>query len=154
MDQEIPADEPGRKPRRPSGWRIVVAVLVVLSAAVVVLLPLRSDYTVRAQVSEGVALADDAKTAIATFYEKHQAFPLDNSEAGIAQARSITGFYVVSLTVARGNVVAVYGNRSDATIAGKRLVFMPHPAGSTLAWTCDSAAGTTIAIKDRPALCR
>ena len=44
---------------------IVIAIIGILAA---IAIPAYQDYTIRAQVSEGLSLADGAKTAVAEFY--------------------------------------------------------------------------------------
>jgi len=58
---------------------IVVAIIGILAA---VAIPAYQDYTVRAQVSEGLSLASGAKTAMAEFYNQRGTFPSDNASLG------------------------------------------------------------------------
>ncbi|MBS0431728.1 MAG: pilin, partial [Proteobacteria bacterium] len=44
---------------------IVVAIIAILAA---IAIPAYQDYVIRSQVSEGMSLADGAKTALAEFY--------------------------------------------------------------------------------------
>ena len=41
----------------------------------------QSEYSPRAMVSEGLALAESPKAAIADYYETYSQFPVDNAEA-------------------------------------------------------------------------
>ncbi|VDY05994.1 protein of unknown function [Thiomonas sp. Bio17B3] len=54
---------------------IVVAIIGILAA---IAIPAYQDYTIRAQVSEGLSLADGAKTALAEYYTNTGAFPPNN----------------------------------------------------------------------------
>ena len=60
---------------------IVVAIIGVLAA---IAIPAYQDYTIRAQVSEGLTLASGAKAAVSEYYMNHGAWPTDNAVAGLA----------------------------------------------------------------------
>jgi type IV pilus assembly protein PilA len=132
---------------------IVVAIIAILAS---IALPAYQDYVIRAQVSEGSVLADGAKTAIAEYYSNRGTPPANNASAGLSSAASISGKFVVSLTVANGKITAAFGNtspqRANNSINGSTLIFSPtfsNTAGSTL-WKCSSA----IASKWLPTICR
>jgi type IV pilus assembly protein PilA len=72
---------------------IVVAIIGILAS---IALPLYQDYTIRAQLAEGVNLASGAKAAVAEFYQNRGAFPGNNASAGLATAASIRGNYVTA----------------------------------------------------------
>src|SRR5690348_17522979 len=55
---------------------IVVAIIAILAA---IAIPAYQDYVVRSQVSEGMSLADGAKTAVAEFYSNYGHYPLNNT---------------------------------------------------------------------------
>jgi len=132
---------------------IVVAIIAILAA---IALPAYQDYVIRSQVSEGSVLADGAKTAVAEYFSNRGTPPTDNASAGLASATSITGKFVVSLTVASGAITSQFGNtspqRANSSIVGSTLIFSPTfgaTAGSTV-WKCSSA----IAPKWLPTICR
>ena len=58
---------------------IVVAIIGILAA---IAIPAYQDYTIRAQVTEGMNLADAVKVAVADYYTQNGAFPA----AGLATA--------------------------------------------------------------------
>ena len=60
---------------------IVVAIIGILAA---IAIPAYKDYTIRAQVSEGLSLASGVKAAVSTFHMDSGAFPVTNDEAGIS----------------------------------------------------------------------
>ena len=77
---------------------IVVAIIGILAA---IAIPAYQDYTIRAQVSEGLNLAGGAKAAVSEYTMDTGNFPVDNTEAGIsAAATDINGKYTTSVTVA------------------------------------------------------
>ena len=62
---------------------IVVAIIGILAA---IAMPAYQDYTIRAQVSEGLTLAAAAKAAVAEFYANKGKWPSDNSAAGMGRS--------------------------------------------------------------------
>ncbi|MCH6548628.1 MAG: pilin, partial [Proteobacteria bacterium] len=59
---------------------IVVAIIGILAA---IAIPAYQDYTVRAQVSEGLNLGGGAKTAVTEYFQDRGAWPVNNTEAGL-----------------------------------------------------------------------
>ena len=89
---------------------IVVAIIGILAA---IAIPAYQDYTIRAQVSEGLNLSAGAKAAISEFYMDRGTFPSTNAEAGLSVNTTIAGNYVDQVTVGVGGLVTVrYGNQA------------------------------------------
>ncbi|MGV8961022.1 MAG: pilin [Stenotrophomonas sp.] len=132
---------------------IVVAIIAILAA---IALPAYQDYLIRAQVTEGVALASGAKVAVDEYHWAKGVAPTNNSDAGLAEAASIAGQYVSSVTVGAGGAITVAfaGARANAAIASSELQLVPDWSsdGSTL-WACNGA-GTTLQAKYLPTVCR
>jgi type IV pilus assembly protein PilA len=134
---------------------IVVAIIGILAA---IAIPAYQDYTVRAQVSEGLNLGGGAKTAVTEFFQDRGAWPTSNTEAGLdAVPANIKGKYVASVTVTLGGaapslVTVLYGNDAHAALlAGKSLTLTPANAGGSVTWTC---ASPDLPPKHLPAACR
>ncbi len=130
---------------------IVVAIIGILAA---IAIPAYSDYTIRAQVSEGLTLAGGAKAAVSEFAMDRGAMPADNDEAGLAPGGSINGKYTESVTNLAGVVTIVYGGTSaHADLVGDTLVLSAVLSTGSVIWACPSASGTVLP-KHRPATCR
>ena len=150
---------------------IVVAIVGILAA---VAIPAYQDYTIRAQVTEGVSLAGAAKAAVVESFGSNGTWPADNSAAGLGTSTNIVGKYVTSVAVAANVVTVTFGGQSNTSISGKTLLFTAgtSPNGD-VSWQCGSkqltgggtiTAGTTgfaaaggggtLDQKYRPAECR
>ena len=146
---------------------IVVAIIGILAA---IAIPAYQDYTIRAQVTEGLNLASAAKSAVAESFNSNNAWPATNTEAGLDTNTNIKGKYVLSVTVGTGGIITIaYGG--DATkIVGQTMQLTPYTsANGDVSWQCGlhtiAATGLTIATgataaagtltqKYRPANCR
>ena len=130
---------------------IVVAIIGILAA---IAIPAYQDYTIRAQVSEGLNLAGGAKAAVTEYTQDRGTFPTDNTTAGISAAADINGKYVTGVQVAANGVVTVtYGADAHALISGDTIRLSPTTNAGSVEWACDSA-GSAIANKHLPAACR
>lgn len=128
---------------------VTVAMIGILAA---IAIPAYQDYTIRAQISEGLNLSGGAKAAVAEFVQDRQEWPIDNATAGLAPANEISGKYVSGVRVEGGVVVVSYGNSAHASIQGNTLMLVPDASSlPTVSWDCSSSE---IANKWLPAVCR
>ena len=127
---------------------IVVAIIGILAA---IAIPAYQDYTIRAQVSEGLNLGGGAKTAVSEYYQDRGAWPTDNNEAGLSVANTIIGKYVSGVAVAGAVVTVTYGVDAHATITGSDLLLTANDNVGSIGWTCSSV---DLADKHMPAACR
>jgi type IV pilus assembly protein PilA len=127
---------------------IVVAIIAILAA---IALPAYQDYTIRAQISEGLVVASGAKNAVWDFISNTGRLPPSNTSAGLATNTSITGTYVASVEVAGGAITITMGNQVNARVAGQTVQLSPVTgSGGSIAWICKSA----ISPKYLPTGCR
>jgi type IV pilus assembly protein PilA len=124
---------------------IVVAIIGILAA---IAIPAYQNYTIRAQVTEGLSLADTMKTAVGEFYSEHGVLPTGSSAAGTATTVALpvvqTGKYVGSIAVGAGGQVQVSftGPQANAKLSAAPLLDI-SPGVTTagdLVWICGKAA--------------
>ncbi|WP_285404517.1 pilin [Luteibacter sp. ME-Dv--P-043b] len=140
---------------------IVVAIIAILAA---IAIPQYQNYIIRTQVTEGMNLADGAKTAVAEYYNNKGVFPPSNVTAGLATAKSITGKYVSQVDASKGIIVATFNSsapqEANSKINNNIIVLSPYDNGGTIAWNCKAAsggakaAGTYVADAYLPTACR
>jgi type IV pilus assembly protein PilA len=117
---------------------IVVAIIGILAA---IAIPAYQDYTIRSQVSEGLAMAGAAKAAIAETFSQTGTWPDDNTQAGIGAAAEITGKYVTNETIDNGTIVLTFGGQANQAIDGKMLSIRPAVSvNNDVVWVCGTAA--------------
>ncbi len=132
---------------------VVLPLLLVFFVGILaaIAIPAYQDYTIRAQVSEGLMLSGGAKAAVIEYFMDTRQFPPDNAAAGVAPADAISGKYVASVEVYDGSVYITYGNAAHSTINGNDLVMTPTESAGSISWSCSSES---IAPKHLPAACR
>ncbi len=128
---------------------IVVAIIGILAA---IAIPAYQDYTIRAQVSEGLNLSGGAKAAVTEFYQDRGVWPTDNTEAGLETSTNIMGKYVLSVAAVGPIVTVTYGFDAHALINGQNITMTAFDNLGSVSWTCLS--GGVIADKHVPAACR
>ena len=130
---------------------IVVAIIGILAA---VALPAYQDYTIRAKVSEGLAVSAAAKVAVTETIQDRgataaQLATYDNDSVGYPGASSK---YVASVDVA-GGIITVITQDTGAASAGLDVQFTLTPeivVGAT-EWVCERTIGSNAHV---PGECR
>jgi len=125
---------------------IVVAIIGILAA---VAIPQYQNYVARAQVSEALALASGAKTAVAEYFNTNGTFPADNTEAGLSDAGTITGNYVESVTVSvadgKALITALFSSTdAHSKLQGGEMTLTAVDNGGSIAFACTSTGSTDI----------
>ena len=147
---------------------IVVAIIGILAA---IAIPAYQDYTVRAQVTEGLNLASAIKASVAESFAQNGVWPATLLAVGITTAPS--GKYVSAVNLATGTITIVYAgvqvNTNALTAATNSVSIQPKVSGNgDVIWNCGykvvvggdpvtGAAGpmiNTVLPKYLPATCR
>lgn len=130
---------------------IPVLLVFVIGILAAVSIPAYQDYTIRAQVHEGLNLSGGAKAAVTGYIMDTDSVPFDNAEAGLSPANQIRGNYVESVAVSQGEITVTYGNQAHEILAGQQLYLVPNDVNGSIEWSCGSVE---IADRHLPALCR
>jgi len=117
---------------------IVVAIIGMLAS---IAFPAYTDYTVRAQVAEGLNMAAHAKAPIMDGFTERGVPPADRTQAGMtANPTDTQGKYVQSVDVTDGVVTIVFGNEANLAIVGDTLTFTPYETPDlSVVWRCGFA---------------
>jgi len=153
---------------------IVVAIIGILAA---IAIPAYQDYTIRAQVTEGLNLIDGVKVAVADYYTQNGAYPAavltTAPPTGLGFTSVATGKYSTVDLQALGVLQATYANQANAKLANganNKLQVIPYLSkNGDFIWQCGLAAapavnidpanaspanGTTVLAKWLPASCK
>jgi type IV pilus assembly protein PilA len=128
---------------RPSGFTlielmIVVAIVGILAA---IAIPAYQNYSVRAQVSEGIFMVARGKATIAEAFLTDGEAPVGRTAAGLsATATDTSGKYVQSVDVDNGVLVVMFGHEVNAAINGLTLTITPYETPDlSVVWRCGTA---------------
>jgi type IV pilus assembly protein PilA len=135
---------------------IVVAIIGILAA---IAIPAYQDYTIRAKVTEGLNLADSAKTAVAESFQsggatglKAAATSWNNSFVSSGATKYVSGIVVTTTT---GVITVTYNSTAIPQLpsGSNTLALTPFITGTQLGtagslsgnidWACTSAGNST-----------
>jgi type IV pilus assembly protein PilA len=140
---------------------IVVAIIGILAA---IAIPAYQDYTIRAKVTEGLNLADSAKTAVAESWQsggitglKAAATSWNTSFTSSGKTKYVT---TIAVSTTTGAITVTYSVGAIPQLgAGVNLVLTPYIAltalpntlGGNIDWACTTAGNSTAAAQSLPA---
>jgi uncharacterized RDD family membrane protein YckC/Tfp pilus assembly major pilin PilA len=120
-------------------FMILVAIIPVIGILAAIAIPAYQDYTIRAQVAEGLSIASDYKAAVAEAVANGIAFDDISSEA-FELPTSSEGRYVASIDVVSGAIAITYGKDANPRLDSRTLTLVPAvDANGDLVWNCGYA---------------
>ena len=123
---------------------IVIAIIGILAA---IAIPAYQNYTIRAQVSEGLSLAGGIETAFDECYaNKGTATGGCLSLPNVGISKVISGTYVTSMALKSGVITATYGGaNANAAISGKTITMAAYASpNGDISWICSGPVANTI----------
>lgn len=132
--------------RRKVGFTLIELLVTIAVVEILVVVAFNSyrDFTIKAQISEGIRLADNAKLAVNEFYAVSGTYP-EYGDAGFAY-EGASGKYVSLVDVEKAGVVSatfssVAPQSANSVLDGTMIMLYPKPnkkdGGLSLTWTCD-----------------
>lgn len=115
-----------------------LAPILIVGILAAIAIPAYQDYTIRAQISEGLNLAAAPKAAVAESFLRSGVVPADRLAVGLpADPTQTAGRYVASVNIARGTILVAYGSNANAAIAGSVLAIRPYVMPDrSVSWRC------------------
>src|SRR5215831_14923816 len=117
---------------------IVVAIIGILAA---IAIPAYQDYTVRAQVTEGLNLSSALKASVSEAFAQNGTWPADNAAIGLVNGAGPSGKYASDVEVGAGTITITYAgaqvNANALPAAGNKVSIKPmvSPNGDVV-WNC------------------
>ena len=127
---------------------IVVAIIGILAA---IAIPAYQDYTIRAQVTEGMNLASALKASVGEQFAQTGVWPADLVELGLVDAAGAavepSGKYVTGVAVEDGTIHITFGGQANTAIAASILSLKPMVSSNDdVVWLCGYNDGTGMAV--------
>ena len=144
---------PRKRPRYQKGFTIIelMVVVAIVSILAMISIPAYLDYSVRAQVSEGLEIFGAVKKGVTeSYFTNGSQWPASNQAAGLVSAVSHQTKYVDSVSVITGgNVVVTFGIPDLG--ASNTIIYQPTDSDGAIDWRCTAGS---VAPKYRPPVCR
>ena len=129
---------------------IVIAIVGILAA---IALPAYQDYTVRAKMSEPLALLSEAKTTVTEYYVTNNALPSE-AVSGIRVSPNTDIVKSLALSTAGGPLLTVTMQDGVVPTGTTTFTLSGWTASGTIQWKCKPGGTSAIENKYLPANCR
>jgi len=130
---------------------IVIAIIGILAA---IAIPSYQDYTIRAQIAEGLTVASPIQIAVAEYYGETGSFPVALTGGSAANAlnfvTTMTGNYTSSVNIpSAGQIQIIFGNKANKLVSGSVLYLNAYvTTAGDIDWVCgyQSAPSTAASV--------
>jgi uncharacterized RDD family membrane protein YckC len=127
--------------RRKPTWLVATisaaASVPLLGVLAAIALPAYQDYAIRAQISEGLALASGYRAAIEAAWRNAPRDFVDVTSDSVGVGLPQRGRYVESIEVVSGMIVITYGGDANGAVRGSVLAIVPAlDSNRSLGWAC------------------
>ena len=141
--------------RKQSGFTLIelMIVIAILGILMAIAIPAYSDYTIRAKVSEGIALAAGAKLGVSEYRLSEAKWPTTNIDAGLNE--TIDSTYIETLLVGAAGVITIKYQAIGKEVDESTLILVPtmEAGAGALTWACGDKA-QSIDNRYVPSSCR
>jgi len=125
---------------------IVVAIIGLLAA---VALPQYQQYTYRARVTEGLALASPYKTAVSEYFTTHNQLPTTAESVGMVDLGASSAASVSSIQVSGTGMITITFRTNVAPAGQNQVTLTPATTTGGVNWTC----GGNLSVHLKPRSC-
>lgn len=116
---------------------LLVAAVPMTGILAAISIPAYQDYTIRAQVSEGLMMAAPVRAAVTETIQREGVVPQDRADAGLtADPGDSQGKYTESIAVDDGRIDITLGVEANQAIQGRVLSLTPYATDDGVAWRC------------------
>jgi type IV pilus assembly protein PilA len=136
---------------------IVVAIIGILAA---IAIPAYQDYTIRAKVTEGLNLADSAKTAVAESWQSGGVTGLSAAAASWVSSWAATKYVkTIGVSTTTGAITITYDATQIPQLTGANIMVLtpsvnktvlPNTLAGNIDWACSSALNATATAQGLP----
>jgi len=128
---------------------VVIAIIGTLAALAI---PAYQNYTIRAQIAEGLTLAAMSQSAIEEYYSEYGDWPANNADAGLSDEAGIKGKYTNEVFVQSNVIEITYGNDAHHFIQTRKVLLTATNNGGSISWSC--SGDDNFKDKHLPPACR
>ena len=135
------------QPRQTCRYGFTLIELMITVAIVAILATLTIPSTMsnrqRADVTQALMMANEARSSITYYYRSSLDFPADNKEAGLPEADMLISHKVTRIEVENGAIHITLGNKVAKPLQGKIISLRPAVVtgspNSPISWLCGPA---------------
>lgn len=117
---------------------IVTGIIGILGS---IAIPAYQDYTIRAQVAEGISLSAGTRAAVVDYFTQSGAWPKNNKKAGLGKKKTFSGSYVKSIRVKNNVVIIQFGKDAHKKIKNKKIELRAVENLGVIRWECAGKGG-------------